>query len=147
MTPRAATTHIVVHTAAGSQDATAEDIRRLHVDVNGWADIGYHFVVRHDGTMDAGRRVDLVGAHARGYNDRSIGVCFAGHHDREPWSPEAAEVGVRLIATLCTTYGVPVVNVIGHRETGARKTCPGTMVDMDDVRAMIAAHPAYRVDP
>lgn len=145
MTPRATTTHIVIHTSAGSRDGTADSIRRHHVEVNGWSDIGYHFVIRHDGAVEAGRRVDLVGAHALGYNDRSIGVCFAGHHDHEPWSPEATESGVRLIATLCTTYDVPVDRVLGHRETGARKTCPGTMVDMDDVRARVSAHPAYRL--
>ena len=122
-----------------------ESIRRYHVDVLGWADVGYHFVVTHDGRVQAGRRVDLVGAHARGYNDRSIGICFAGDHDDHPWSEAATLAGVDLIATLCTSYDVPASRVIGHRETGARKTCPGACVNMDAVRRAVRAHRAYRV--
>lgn len=144
MRRRTATTHVIVHTAAGSRGADVEAIRRVHVRERGWADVGYHFVVRDDGQVQAGRRVDLVGAHAVGYNDRAIGVCFAGDHDRYPWSDAAAAAGVELIATLCSTYGIPASHVLGHRETGAKKTCPGTQVDMDAVRAAVEAHRAYR---
>ena len=72
---------IIVHCSAtpAGRDNSAADIRRWHRQ-RGFSDIGYHFVVRLDGTIEAGRPLELPGAHCRGHNLRSIGVCLSLIH-------------------------------------------------------------------
>jgi len=74
---------IVWHCSATppSMDIGAEKIREWHVDVNGWSDIGYHWIIRRDGTVDKGRDESRSGAHAKGFNANSIGVCLVGGVD------------------------------------------------------------------
>ncbi len=71
---------LVVHCSANAegQDIGAAEIRRCHVKENGWADIGYHFVVRIDGTIEEGRDLNRAGAHVTGHNARTIGICYVG---------------------------------------------------------------------
>ena len=74
---------IVVHCSAtrAGQDFTATDIDRWHRQ-RGFRSIGYHFVIRLDGTIEPGRDVALDGAHCTGWNHRSIGICYIGGLDR-----------------------------------------------------------------
>lgn len=76
---REETTAIFVHCSAtrASQDIGAREIRQWHKE-QGWLDIGYHFVIRRDGTVEAGRPQDAVGSHAKDFNSTSVGVCLAG---------------------------------------------------------------------
>lgn len=76
-------TELIIHCSATreGQDFTAADIRRWHVDGNGWSDIGYHFVIRLDGTIELGRPIAQVGAHTSGRNQNSIGICYVGGLD------------------------------------------------------------------
>ena len=143
---RPQTSHIIFHTAAWPGDPNVNDIDRAHRQ-QGWAGIGYHKVIRKDGTVEDGEALDRKGAHCRdqGMNSKSVGVCFSGHHGDdyhgergEPWSAPQREKGIALLADLCERYGVPVRNVIGHRETGARKACPGDRVDCIEVRDLVA---------
>ena len=60
-------------TPAGRPHNAAE-IRRWHVDGNGWSDIGYHYVILIDGTVEAGRPLWRKGAHTKGHNN-DIGIC------------------------------------------------------------------------
>lgn len=71
---------ITIHCSAtkANQDIGIDDIRRWHVEQNGWADVGYHFFIRRDGTTETGRPVEIPGAHVAGHNKRSIAVCMAG---------------------------------------------------------------------
>ncbi|GEM_PF-273194 len=73
-------TDIVVHCTATPEgkDYNVGDIRRIHIKDKGWADIGYHYVVRIDGTIEPGRDVNIIGAHVSGYNSHSIGVVYVG---------------------------------------------------------------------
>lgn len=45
---------------------------------NGWSDVGYHFVVLLDGTIQVGRQLKNIGAHCYGHNKHSIGICYIG---------------------------------------------------------------------
>jgi N-acetylmuramoyl-L-alanine amidase len=63
--------------AANSCQQKVEEIRRWHKD-KGWSDIGYHLVVDRQGDVCAGRPVERVGAHAKGHNKNSIGICLIG---------------------------------------------------------------------
>ena len=71
---------IIVHCSATPRhkDFSAEDIRDWHVKGNGWDDIGYHFVIRLDGSIEYGRMVDKYGAHVKSHNYDSIGICYIG---------------------------------------------------------------------
>lgn len=59
-------------------------IRFSHVDVNGWCDVGYNFLVDRFGTIWEGRSggVDqpVIGGHAKGFNTSTMGVALLGQH-------------------------------------------------------------------
>ena len=71
--------YLVVHCAATppNMDIGAKDIDLWHRR-NGWFMIGYHNVIRRNGTIEAGRPLDRPGAHAQGFNEISLGVCLVG---------------------------------------------------------------------
>jgi N-acetyl-anhydromuramyl-L-alanine amidase AmpD len=146
--------YIVWHTAAdprdnGNRDTTAAEIRTWHL-ARGWSDIGYHFVIRKNGTVEKGRNESLPGSHVRGLNNQSLGICFSGHGDMQPLTPEQMEAGIKLTINLMRKYDIPVANVIGHREINelikagklekefkTSKSCPGNKVNMQIIRAKI----------
>lgn len=63
--------------AANSCQQKVEEIRRWHKD-KGWSDIGYHLIVDRQGDVCVGRPIERVGAHAKGHNKNSIGICLVG---------------------------------------------------------------------
>lgn len=71
--------YITVHAAATrpSLDIGAKEIRQWHLD-RGWSDIGYHWVVRRDGSKENGRDPSLQGAHVGGHNAGNLGICMVG---------------------------------------------------------------------
>ena len=71
---------IILHCSAtpASMDIGAKEIRDWHVNGNHWRDIGYHWVIRRDGTVEKGRPEYQVGAHCLNHNANSIGVCMVG---------------------------------------------------------------------
>ena len=73
---------IIVHCSAtkAGQDFTAADIDCWHRE-RGFNGIGYHYVIRLDGKLEKGRDVSLAGAHCRGWNERSVGICYIGGLD------------------------------------------------------------------
>lgn len=73
-------TGLVVHCSANAEgvDIGAKEIRRCHIEERGWVDIGYHFVVRIDGTIEPGRDLNKAGAHVSGHNATTIGICYVG---------------------------------------------------------------------
>lgn len=141
--------YIVWHTAAdprnnGEYDTTRADIDRWH-KANGWSGIGYHYVVRKDGSIEVGRSLNQIGAHVKGLNSEAIGICFSGHGDLQPLTEKQVTAGIRLTKLLMKIYKIPVTHVIGHREANkflpptyhTTKTCPGKLVNMDNIRKLI----------
>jgi N-acetylmuramoyl-L-alanine amidase len=128
---RSSTRTIAIHCSATrpSQDVGAADIRRWHKN-QGWADIGYHYVIRRDGKVERGRAERSVGAHVGGHNATSIGVCMVGGVKQTDFRvPEnnftaAQWTSLRtLIAGLVAKY--PGVKVLGHRDyPRVSKACP-----------------------
>jgi N-acetyl-anhydromuramyl-L-alanine amidase AmpD len=53
-------------------------IKKWHVEENGWSDVGYHFFIKKEGIVQIGRDISVAGAHVKGYNATSIGICLAG---------------------------------------------------------------------
>ena len=73
---------IVIHCSAtrATQRYTVDDCRRDH-RARSFADIGYHYYITRDGVVHTGRPLYTVGAHATGYNQYSIGICYEGGLD------------------------------------------------------------------
>lgn len=114
---------IIIHCAdtTPDMDIGAEEIRRWHVEERGFSDIGYHYVIRRDGTVEPGRDERRIGAHAYGRNEDSIGVCMVGgkpdcNFTAAQWASLAT-----LVSELLDRY--PSAQVIGHRDVSA-KPCP-----------------------
>lgn len=123
-------THIVIHCSATrpSQEITGKDIDRWHRK-NGWLKIGYHFVIRRDGTLDFGRAIEVPGAHVKGHNKHTIGICLVGGMNEEYTQSEGnyteAQRAVleEILRTLRGEFKDAVVQ--GHRDfPGVRKACP-----------------------
>lgn len=120
---------IVVHCAATNpnMDIGAAEIRKWHTD-KGWDDIGYHNVIRRNGTLEHGRDLAISGAHAKGYNQFSIGVCLVGGVDIEnnPTDNFTDEQYTTLRGYLDTMLDAfPNSEIVGHRDLpGVSKACP-----------------------
>ena len=69
----------VMHVSATklSQNYSFQDCKRGHL-AKGWSDIGYHYYITQDGEIHKGRSIDKNGAHVRGYNNGTIGICTEG---------------------------------------------------------------------
>ena len=128
---------IIIHCSATPEgkDYTVAQIRDWHVRGNGWSDIGYHFVIDRYGVVHKGRPIEKIGAHTKGQNARSIGICLIGGMDAENKRPKdtrtpAQRVAlVQLVKELKATYGENVT-VHGHNEFAA-KACPSFNVQTD----------------
>ena len=128
MEPRKSTDYIVIHCAAtkASMDIGLTEIRKWHVQDNGWRDVGYHYIIRRNGEVELGRSIRDTGAHAAGYNHKSVSVCMVGGM-AEDNSAEANFTSQQwtalldLIKQLKTNY--PEADVIGHNEI-SEKECP-----------------------
>lgn len=122
-------TDIVIHCTATRawQDFSADDIRRMH-KAQGWADIGYHYVVRLDGTIEAGRDVDKIGAHVSGHNANSIGVVYVGGLDNQGKAKDTRTENqkhalLNLLLDLRQLY--PNAKISGHRDFSPDKNNNG----------------------
>ena len=119
---------IIIHCSATPEgrDITADTIRRWH-RAKGWNDIGYHFVIRLDGTIEQGRPIEQTGAHCAGHNAHSIGICYVGGCARDgktacdTRTPKQTEALTKLLRLLKKQY--PHATIHGHNEF-APKACP-----------------------
>lgn len=70
---------IIIHCSATrpSQDVDAEEIALWHV-ARGFKEIGYHFVIKRDATIELGRNINTIGAHTKNHNNDTIGICLIG---------------------------------------------------------------------
>jgi N-acetyl-anhydromuramyl-L-alanine amidase AmpD len=101
---------LVIHHAAAV--TTLEEIDRWHL-ARGWRGVGYHYVIESDGRLRLGRREHEVGAHARGRNQDTIGICVAVDA-RDGIPSEAWDQLVTLTRDLVRRYALTVDDVIPH---------------------------------
>ena len=118
---------IIIHCSATKEGnkISAATIDRWHKD-RGWRCIGYHYVVRIDGSIEYGRPVQDIGAHVKGRNKHSIGVCYIGglDADMEPKDTRKRDQKESLLYFLKTLKRLhPDATIHGHREF-ANKACP-----------------------
>ena len=134
MTPK----NIIIHHSLTRDGLTVswDDIRRYHIEVNGWRDIGYHFgieLIDSTGNYEIllGRFPNERGAHCIPRNHDSIGICLIGNFDLAPPEKEQWDKAVSLCDWLCETYHIE--RILGHGEADDR-SCPGRYFDMDKFR-------------
>ena len=109
-----------------SADVSAATIRAWHL-ARGYIDIGYHKVIRRDGSLEIGRPEAVIGAHTKGYNTTSLGVVVTGSN-REPWYPAASQyTGLATeLKDWEARYNIPPANIFFHREKNPT-SCPGRL--------------------
>jgi N-acetyl-anhydromuramyl-L-alanine amidase AmpD len=120
---------LIIHCAATKPDMDigVEEIREWHKE-RGWKDIGYHFVIRRTGEIEKGRPVSQVGAHAKGHNLDSIGICLVGGIDEDGdadanFTFEQYVALEQFVDEAEDYYGD--LDVLGHRDLpGVAKACP-----------------------
>lgn len=107
----------IIH-CSDSEAGDVKVIRQWHLE-RGFADVGYHFVIRRDGVIEVGRQLGVVGAHCENHNHDSIGTCLIG---RNTFTPEQ-------FASLKVLHGQMAVLFPGlvaypHHAFNSHKTCP-----------------------
>lgn len=118
---------IIIHCTATKPLAhiNVNDVRRWHQQ-RGFNDIGYHYLVLVDGTVEVGRPLNESGAHCKGHNAHSIGVCYVGGlNDKgkpaDTRTPAQREAMRSLLTSL--KHRFPDATIHGHRDF-ATKACP-----------------------
>jgi hypothetical protein len=127
LSERSYTDQIVIHhTGSPDMDASAEQIHGWHIK-NGWAGIGYHYVIRKNGTIERGRPEWSIGSHAYGENSHTIGIHLSGDFEQAEPTSQQIEKCAMLIADICDRYSLPIDRdtIVGHGELMSTD-CPGT---------------------
>ena len=142
---------IVLHCAATpvGKHYDAYDIDYWHRQGK-WSGCGYHYIILLDGTIQIGRDIEYSGAHVKGHNKHSIGICYIGGvnenneavFDQE--TPQQKESIVRLVNRLSVMYNInPDLNLFGHSEfPNVHKECP--CLDMDKMRKECVDYNQFR---
>ena len=122
--------HIVIHCSATREDCSlpVEELEKAHRR-RGFRGIGYHYYIRRDGTTLNTRPLELIGAHAKGHNAHSIGICYEGGldsegHPADTLTPEQFEYLEQLLTKLLKLF--PKAQLRGHRDMpgSVPKACP-----------------------
>lgn len=142
LVPRQGTRRIVLHHSASGANTTWRDIHQWHVN-QGWAGIGYHYVIHADGSVCRGRPEKMKGAHAyqddaHEANSDGIGICLAGNFEADTPTEEQLASTVDLIRDIRTRH--PGISVIGHRDVMAT-ACPGRFFPWAELRKRLEGSP------
>jgi len=129
-------TRIVLHHSGASADQTVEQIHNYHINHNGWIGIGYNFLVDKNGNVYAGRGIGYVGAHCKGYNETSIGICAIGNMENDEM-PAAQKAGIIKLVKGIKSYYLSITTINGHRELAATD-CPGKNYPIEEIKALKA---------
>ncbi|MBQ7423376.1 MAG: N-acetylmuramoyl-L-alanine amidase [Prevotella sp.] len=122
-------TLIVIHCSATreNREYSFEACKADHVVNRHFTDIGYHYYITRDGKIHNGRSEERNGAHCRGHNSHSIGICYEGGLDShgnpaDTRTPAQRATLAALIRSLKEDY--PRALVVGHRDLDPLKQCP-----------------------
>lgn len=134
--------HFIVHHSAGANQssdwpAVVRSIWNQHVNINGWADIGYHYLIDSEGVIYRGRKPNIQGAHFCATNSNTLGVCLLGNFNIAFPNPNATSSATELLgwyfcdkeldphgSSLHSSSGLFLKNLSGHRD-GCSTDCPG----------------------
>lgn len=130
---------IIVHHSAFDQDTDQlMQINRWHKDRDfplserGFY-VGYHYVINNEGQITQTRELDEVGAHCRGFNFESIGVCMEGDFtSKQPSAKQRTALG-KLLLMLCDRLRIDHADIYPHRNFG-QTSCYGDFLSDDWAR-------------
>lgn len=137
-------TELIWHCTAtpAGREISVDQIRDWHKQ-RGWSDVGYHYIVHLDGTIEAGRPVDKVGAHVAGRNMGTIGAVYVGGIERDKLRAADTRTHKQKAAMLWLTKELAALynlqRISGHSEYAA-KACPSFNVRNSDLGNI----PGYR---
>jgi hypothetical protein len=103
----------------------AKQINEWHI-ARGWIGLGYHHVIRQTGVVEVGRPETELGAHCKGHNQGSIGVCIVGKG--EP-TPEQKDALACLFIDIAKRWKIPVNKWFCHNQFDQNKTCPNASAE------------------
>ncbi len=98
-----------------------------HTNHRGWSDIGYHYGIDWDGDIHILRPINRAGAHCKGRNRYSIGICVLG---LQSFTAVQMEQLCRLLDTLCMLCGLKRSDIHPHNHYNPGKTCPNFDLEM-----------------
>jgi len=131
---------IILHHSLTTDNKTVSmnAIRKYHM-AKGWKNIGYHYLlelVNNRYEIFVGRMLNETGAHTKGQNGRSIGICLVGNFDLKPPPKEQWDLAINLVSALRQTFVISLDDIYGHCDF-ANKTCPGAAFDIDLFKSQI----------
>lgn len=123
--------YFVIHNSASST-CTPEDLYQWHTKERNWAVVGYHYLVRKDGTIYKLNYGSTISNHVAGYNTICLGICLELNGDKEHMTSLQFEALIDLLVYLKPTY--PKAEIAFHRDfPKAGKTCPGLMIHKENI--------------
>lgn len=131
---RTKTNGIVLHHTGVIKDQTVQEIHKYHIG-KGWIGIGYNFLVYKNGEVYKGRGLEYVGAHCKGHNEHTIGICAVGNFSNELMTQAQKQSIIKLIADIYTQYPNKIEFINGHKELAATD-CPGKNYPLDDIKSL-----------
>lgn len=124
---------IIIHHSAFFQttdlQTACKHIEQAHLN-RGYSAIGYHFLIGKDGDIAYGRPINYMGAHCKGFNNYSIGICLIGDFENESPTNEQYQSIARLILHLKRYFISPKAEIFGHSDFNAT-LCPGKNFSFD----------------
>ena len=126
---RKSTKFIAIHAADtyASMDIGLDEIDQWHRE-KGWSGCGYHYVIDRAGAVETGRELYSRGAHVKGFNHNSIGICMVGGRasdggPEDNFTRDQYDTLASLLYHLTRLF--PAAEVVGHRNfPKVTKACP-----------------------
>lgn len=118
---------VVHHSASNRKTTTKRNINQWHKD-QGYTQIGYHKVIEGAGEIKDGRPESILGAHAKGANLNSLGLCVVGNFEEESPTSEQISSIVKVLSKWCKDHDLDETNIYGHHNVPGGTTatkCPG----------------------
>uniref|UniRef100_A0A8C8SUX5 Peptidoglycan-recognition protein n=1 Tax=Pelusios castaneus TaxID=367368 RepID=A0A8C8SUX5_9SAUR len=137
---------VIIHHTAGNRCTSlascrqqVKGIQNYHMDNQRWSDIGYNFLIGEDGRVYEGRGWRTVGAHARGWNAKSLGFSFLGNFSNRAPNAAALNAAKKLIqCAVSRGYLSRSYTLKGHRNVN-QTSCPG-----NSLYAIIRTWPRFK---
>ena len=130
---------IVIHCSATREDKTLtpDDLDSQHRR-RGFNGTGYHYYIRKDGTVHLTRPIERIGAHVKGFNACSIGICYEGGldyrgHPSDTRTPEQRAMLRLLVKQLMEKF--PGSRVCGHRDLSPDRNGNGEIEPEEWIKA------------
>ena len=127
---------IIIHHSLTTDGQTVSwpAIRRYHTQVKCWDDIGYHFgieLIEDNFEILFGRPLHKQGAHTKGHNSGSIGICVVGNFDKVKPPAGVIRKLCELVLLMQRAYDIRDSSIYFHRDFASYKTCPGKLFDKE----------------